>query len=150
MNFSLPVHGSACREADVSSRHTNTTSQSARSDVPQCADEAIRGSLCVQGADVPNVQEAGHLIRHGGRSREERLQQDSMRFITVQWSVEMFPNYGKCQCFSTEMCRSSPTGSTVYSATFFFFSKCGSYSTMVQVSGITCFQVSTVKPIQNI
>lgn len=86
-------------EADVSSRHTNTTSQSARSDVPQCADEAIRGSLCIQGADVPNVQEAGHLIRHGGRSREERLQQDRMRFITVQWSVEMFPNYGKCHCF---------------------------------------------------
>lgn len=105
----------------LSSRHTNTTSQSARSDVPQCADEAIRGSLCVQGADVPNVQEAGHLIRHGGRSREEHLQQDRMRFITVQWSVEMFPNYGKCHCFSTEMCRPSLTGSTVYSSTLFFF-----------------------------
>lgn len=34
-------------------------------DVPQGADETVGGSLRVQGADVPNVQEAGHLIRHG-------------------------------------------------------------------------------------
>lgn len=135
-----------CQVATQTQPHNR---QAARSDVPQCADEAIRGSLCVQGADVPNVQEAGHLIRHGGRSREERLQQDRMRFITVQCSVEMFPNYGKCHCFSTEMCRSSLGGST-FSSNSFFFSKCGSYSTMVQVSGITCFQVSTVNPIQNI
>lgn len=38
-------------------------------DIPQCADEAIGGSLCIQGADVPNVKEAGHLIRHAGHTQ---------------------------------------------------------------------------------
>lgn len=33
--------------------------------VPQGADEAIGGSLRIEGADIPDVQEAGHLIRHG-------------------------------------------------------------------------------------
>lgn len=84
VNFSFTVNASACRKADVSSRRTSGphNRQVIRSDVPQCADEAIRGSFCVQGADVPNVQEAGHLIRHGGRSREERLQRDRIRFHT--------------------------------------------------------------------
>lgn len=76
VNFSLTFDAPACRKADVSRCHTNRphNQQVTRSDVPQCADEAIRGSFCVQGADVPNVQEAGHLVRHGGRSREECLQ----------------------------------------------------------------------------
>lgn len=33
-----------------------------RTDLPQGADEAVGGSLCVQGTDVPDVKEAGHLI----------------------------------------------------------------------------------------
>ena len=32
--------------------------------VPQSADEAIGGTFCVHGADVPDVQKTGHLIGH--------------------------------------------------------------------------------------
>lgn len=67
----LPITVQILVEQNVkwADKHTHTSCSASDTDIPQGADEAIGGSLCVQGADVPDVQEAGHLIRHAGHTR---------------------------------------------------------------------------------
>lgn len=34
-------------------------------DLPQSADKSTGGALCIQGTNVPDMEETGHLVRHG-------------------------------------------------------------------------------------
>lgn len=55
----LPNTAQIAAERSVKRAHTHTHAHThcsaSEMDVPQGADETIGGSLCVQGADVPNV-----------------------------------------------------------------------------------------------
>lgn len=62
--------------------HVHTRCWSVIAAIPESADEAIGGALRVQRADVANVQEAGHLVRHVRHTGQENLQKEKqkMRF----------------------------------------------------------------------
>lgn len=69
--------------------------------VPQGADEAVGGALRIQGADVPDVEETGHLVWHFSqvldppvRLKRERKKQQNFTLVHDSSGSCKFPLHG--------------------------------------------------------
>lgn len=99
MRWSVTERSEVCSGSAGTQHHTHRVLINS----PQRADKATGGSLSVKGANVPNVQETGHLIHHGRKTPSPAGRRTKVRTSCCLQNHVTEPCYGTMSCVLVTM-----------------------------------------------